>query len=95
MGLRKTHMILFWLLRNNVFILSNWWVSITFKQGSICETRAGPNRSQTQRGMFFVDFKYSFYENRYFGKFDNFQSGIFDQNSQKTHLRAKTFHLSL
>ena len=27
------------------------------EQGSICETRAGPNRPQTRRGMVFVDFK--------------------------------------
>ena len=36
------------------------------EQGSICETRAGPKRPQIRRGMVFVDFKYIFYENRYF-----------------------------
>ena len=34
-------------------------------QGSIWETRTGPNRPKTRRGMVFVDFKYIFYENRY------------------------------
>ena len=28
------------------------------QQGSIYETRAGPNCPQTRRGIFFVDFKY-------------------------------------
>ena len=37
-------------------------------QGSICETRAGPNRPQTRRGMV-ADFKYILFENRYFGLF--------------------------
>ena len=43
----------------------------------------------------FVDFKYIFYENRYFWPIYNFRSGVFDRNSQKAHLRTKTFHLSL
>ena len=37
-------------------------------------------------------------ENRYleyFGQFDHFRWGVFDRNSQKAHLRTKTFHLSL
>ena len=43
----------------------------------------------------FVDLKYIFYENRFFGQIDNFRSGVFDRNGQKAHLRTKTFHLSL
>ena len=31
----------------------------------------------------------------YFGQFYNFRSGAFDQNDQKAHLQAKTFHMIL
>ena len=48
------------LIKKSLFVNQNL-------QGSICETRTGPNRPQTRRGMgFFVDLKYIFYENRYF-----------------------------
>ena len=81
----------------SVFALSTPAVTqILFEQGSICETRAGPNRPQTRRGMvFFVDFKYIFYENRYFWPILQLPVGFFDRNGQKAHLRTKTFHLSL
>ena len=43
----------------------------------------------------FVDFKYIFYENRYFWPILQLPAGFFDRNGQKAHLRTKTFHLSL
>ena len=39
--------------------------------GRICKARAGPNRPKTRRGTFCVDFKYIFYETRFFGQCDN------------------------
>ena len=36
------------------------------QQGSICETRAGPNHPKLEGVWFFVDFKYILFENRYF-----------------------------
>ena len=49
--------------------------SLIFEQGSICETRAGPNCHQTRRGMvFFVEFKFIFYQTAIFGQRDNFRS---------------------
>ena len=29
-----------------------------------------------------------------FDQFNNYRSGVFDQNGQKAHLRTKTFHLA-
>ena len=45
------------------------------KQGSICETRAVPNRPELEGVWFFVDFKYIFYENRYFSPIWQLQVG--------------------
>ena len=64
--------------------LINWT-----KQGNICETRAGPNRPQTRRGIIFVDFKHIFVQSTHF------RLGCFDQNCQKAQLRTETFHFSL
>ena len=36
-----------------------------------------PTAPKLEEVWFFVEFKYIFYENRYFGQFDNFRSGFF------------------
>ena len=58
------------------------------KQGSICETRKGPNRPRFEM-VLTISFMSMFWKIQYFWP----TSG--GRNSQKAHLHTKTFHLNL
>ena len=66
------------------------------EQGSICETRTGPNRPLTRKGMGFCILKiYFLWKSLFMASLTTSGRVFFDRNGQKAHLRTKIFDLSL
>ena len=52
-------------------------------QGSICETRKGPNSAPIRRGIDYLAYANVFENENRFGQFYNFRSSVFDQKLSK------------